>query len=198
MNPVSKQHAACDAFISRVFAQPQNPKPCCFKGCSACCSEALYASEAEADFILAGMTAAQKAQAVSRLDDWIAKVRPILPEHMPDAMSYRRLQAPCPLLVDGLCSVYQRRPFGCRQFYALGNPKDCDLPAREHQKFAAFSDDLFRSIGPPVTVNGALVLDHLGVWLAQKILGLKLFSASRQTMNQWEIELATVTGKYEL
>lgn len=177
-NAVAEDHAKCDTFIAAVFKQPQNQKPCCVKGCSACCSEPIYASNAEVDYILEAMTPEQKAEVSAKVAAWMDKVTPILPQNMPDAVQYRQLDAPCPLLKNKLCSVYERRPFGCRTWLAIGNAKDCNLPTRSHQKFAIMPREMFHFLGKPATVGGFLVLDHLGVLLAERLLGVKIQSAS--------------------
>lgn len=196
MTTVAENHAGADAFIARCQNAPQSAKPCCFKGCHACCYEAVYASEAEADYIIEAMTPEQRSEVSAKLNDWFEKVRAILFKKMPNAMLYRKLNVPCPLLKDGLCSVYERRPFGCRAFFAIGNPKDCDLPARSHQKFAVFPDAIFRASGAPATVNGSLRLDHLGVWLLDRLLGLQVHSGSRITLSQKHIARAEEAGKF--
>lgn len=196
MNTVAQNHAGADAFIARCLNAPQNKKPCCFKGCHACCSEAIYASEAEVDHLIEPMTPEQRAEVAGKLNAWLEKVRAILPERMPHAIKYRELNAPCPLLKDGLCSVYDRRPFGCRAYFAIGNPQDCELPARKRQKFSIFPDGVFRSSGPPATVNGVLRLDHLGVWLLDRLLGVQVHSASRMTLEQKHIDRAEAAGRF--
>lgn len=185
---VAENHRRCDAFVELCFRQPQNAKHCCTKGCHACCSEQLYVSEAEADHILEALTAEQKAEVIERLNVWIQKVTPVLPKGELFSDEYRKLDAPCPLLKNGLCMVYSRRPMGCRTFFALGNPKDCDLPNRAHQKFSKFSDDLFLNMGIPAMVGGRLLLDHLGVLFAERLLGLKLFSAARKVAFRSQIK----------
>ncbi len=47
-------------------------------------------------------------------------------------------RTPCPLLAaDGTCSVYQYRPFNCRTFHALDDPKLCATPGKSHAVYGA-------------------------------------------------------------
>lgn len=38
---------------------------------------------------------------------------------------YSGLDIPCPLLSDGLCSIYQQRPLACREYYVSSPPAWC-------------------------------------------------------------------------
>jgi Fe-S-cluster containining protein len=184
MSQTAKQDCErVDKFVSAVFSQPQNKKPCCTKGCHACCSELVIASNAEVDYILEGMSEAHRAEVTGKLTEWLEKIKPMLghdavTEGM--ALQYRELNAPCPLLKHGLCSVYDRRPMGCRVYFALEKPENCEGAGRENQMFAKFPDELFKYLGPPAAVKGHLVLEHLGLLLAERLLGIKLESGSRQ------------------
>lgn len=181
MNAVAAQHALEDRYIAKTLMANPEMKPCCTPGCSACCSEAVYASEAEVLHIIGGLTLDQIGEVKARLPEWLAKTKPLMDQDMPNATAYRLLDAPCVLLQNKLCSAYERRPFGCRVWFALQNPSHCDLPHRTHQLYAYFSNDLFRATGVPAMLNGKLMFDHLGVLLAEKLLGLKIPTASRKT-----------------
>lgn len=46
----------------------------------------------------------------------------------------------CPFIgIDGGCSVYDSRPFNCRTFHTLDDPKYCVNPAEEHQVYGSAS-----------------------------------------------------------
>lgn len=180
---VKEDQRRIDEFVAAAFNQPQNHKPCCTKGCHACCSELVIASNAEVDYILESLSEVDKAIIAAKLPEWIEKVKPLLNQNCIEeklALSYRLLNAPCVFLKDGLCSVYERRPMGCRVYFAYSNPENCEGPEREHQMFAKFPDKLFEHVGMPATVNGYIVLEHLGLLLAERLLGVKLKSGSRE------------------
>jgi Fe-S-cluster containining protein len=192
MNSVSAHHAKADAYVQRCFTARPELKPCCAASCHACCSEPVYASQAEVEHIVETMTPDQVAQVKTRLPRWLEQItQSIRDQNMPDALAYRALNVPC-LLLDtglGLCTVYPRRPFSCRVWFALQNPADCDLPARAHQKFADFQPGIFYATGIPVAVHGQVILDHLGVLLAEKLLGLDIPSASRKSQPLFKLKL---------
>jgi Fe-S-cluster containining protein len=181
MKEITEQHAAIDRYVDRAFRENPAMKPCCRPGCFACCSEAVYAGEAEVLHIIESLTLEQIAEVKVRLHEWLEKTAPLMKQNMPDAIAYRQLHAPCVFLKAGLCSVYARRPMGCRVWFALKNPDHCELPFREHQQYANFSPEIFYHIGHLVFVDGLHVMDHLGILLAEKLLGLKISSGSRTT-----------------
>jgi hypothetical protein len=72
------------------------------------------------------------------------------------------------------------RPFSCRIFFAMGNPNDCMMPQREHQKFACFEPaKMAGMMAPFVEDQQTVVMDHLGVFLAEKLLGVDLRGRTR-------------------
>jgi Fe-S-cluster containining protein len=182
MNSVAAQHAQADAYVRRCYTARPELTPCCTAGCHACCSEPVYASQAEVAHIVETLTPRQIAEVKFLLPQWLQHTQPIMSQNMPDAVAYRALNVPCVLLDPGLglCTVYPRRPLSCRTWFALTNPAACDLPARSHQKYANFSPGIFYATGIPVAVNGMVIMDHLGVLLAEKLLGLDIPSASRK------------------
>ncbi|MFN3219892.1 MAG: hypothetical protein ACE367_25670 [Acidimicrobiales bacterium] len=44
------------------------------------------------------------------------------------AMRYFRLDQPCPLLFDGVCSVRDDRPLACREYLVTSDPAHCGQP----------------------------------------------------------------------
>ncbi len=105
-----------------AFAERQNMKVACFKGCHWCCHQAVFANSYELHFLsehinknfnpeeLEGLAkrSAQKHAVTSKLDE-------------SDILNYKW---PCPLLKDGSCSVYSARPVACR-IYLSTNQESC-------------------------------------------------------------------------
>lgn len=166
-------------------------KPCCAKGCHHCCSEALYADGREVDYIVAGFTEDQRQRVAERTKAWLVKAEPMLrmvptiKDEVLDALVYRNQNLPCPLLEGGLCMVYERRPMGCRTFLATGDPNDCAMPMRKHQKFAEFDwgnrtwVQLWQAW---FADTNRAVMDHVGVLLAERLLGEHPQSTVRREM----------------
>ena len=84
MNPVANEHARTDLFVTKMFEANPTKGSCCSAGCSACCSEAVYASEAEVLYIIENLTPMQKAEAAARLPQWLAQTEPLRDQNMPD------------------------------------------------------------------------------------------------------------------
>ena len=147
-------------------------KPTCAKGCSACCSERLQTTREEAALIWATLSAERRAELTPAIRAWARRFEAAeegLDNKGNKAVAYRRLNLVCPLLRDGLCSVYDVRPLGCRLHTAVGPRVRCeDLQQRPHQTFAVAEHagvvaflELARRLG-----NGTLEFADLAVWLA--------------------------------
>lgn len=170
------------AYIDGLMARsvPEG-KHCCKKGCHHCCSEPLYVDEREADLILEHLPAEHRELIEENIAAWLSKAAPFLERsEPPGAWEWREIDNPCPLLIDGLCSVYAHRPMGCRTFFALANPENCAMPMRKEQKFACWSNEQLAMMFLPFIKDEERVCgDHLGVFLAQKVLGLEVRSGAR-------------------
>jgi Fe-S-cluster containining protein len=189
MSTAAENHRRVDWFIQSTFAANPDTPHCCRAGCHTCCSEAVYASQAEINHIVESLSTQQVEQLKPRLVDWLARTEELRKEPYPKVDKYLGSNIPCPLLQGGLCSVYERRPFGCRVWFAFGDPQNCRLPMRHHQGLAQFSNALFEAMGLPAIVNGRLILDHLGVLLAERLLGLDIPSASRDDVDASKMKM---------
>ena len=96
-----------------IQKMPQAASVQCARGCNFCCHSAVSVSAPEVFRItrLIASTAVPRAgldsaAVVARAQ---ARTGPVL-----EAVLSRR--APCPLLIEGECGVYEDRPMGCRQF----------------------------------------------------------------------------------
>jgi Fe-S-cluster containining protein len=88
------------------------PKLACRRGCDYCCRGYVSATApqvfAAARAVRAGAAAYDAARA--RVAAAAARVRHV------DWLTRCRMHEPCPLLVDGACSIYAARPLACRGF----------------------------------------------------------------------------------
>ncbi|WP_440966445.1 YkgJ family cysteine cluster protein [Massilia sp. GER05] len=90
----------------------------CQKGCSHCCKIDVSVSRLEAEFIT-------------------HNGGPMLDQG--SSYSTNHTMA-CPFLAkDGACSVYESRPFNCRTFHTLDDPKYCEDGKVDHQVYGASS-----------------------------------------------------------
>lgn len=183
MNPAAKLHQATDTLVT--MAEVQGKLDHCCKNCTTphCCDEPVSSDLNEVRYALELLTPEQIEGVKQRLRVWLDKVEPsgLLAEKEPNAMAWRNLKATCPLLVDGRCSVYARRPFGCRMHFAHKNPENCAMPARTHQKYAGFLDNIMAQLCAPYFMEAKrLTFDNLGVLLAEILLEKKIHSGSRQ------------------
>lgn len=181
MHP-SELHKKADAFFSEVFRRNPAAKHCC-EGCrlAHCCYEPAYADTHEIKHAVDLLSEEQREQVKQRLPDWLAKVQPLLATEMPGALPYRRLQAPCPLLnlETNECMAYDRRPFGCRSFFARENPEHCALEHRERQQYGEFPGS-YNVLAEYFFSHQTLEMDHIGALLIEALTGTSCETESRK------------------
>lgn len=89
----------------------------CQKGCRACCKIPVTISRLEAEYI-----------------HLMARI----PINEVGTGRQAALGESCPLLSEaGECSVYPFRPFNCRTFHTLDDPRYCDTPGEIHQVYGS-------------------------------------------------------------
>lgn len=179
-----------DKFLSLVVekARTEGLVPSCSRGCSACCSEPVYAERREAEHAIEAIKTLppeEQAAILERLKAWLEKIRgnPILKEEQPNVFEYRKLRLPCPLLnqKNGDCLVYANRPMGCRLHYAVGPRQNCeDDEKRRDQTYMYVQDPM---LGPMMELldgkPGDILMEHFGLHLAELMLGEHVESESR-------------------
>ena len=103
----------------------------CRAGCADCCTVNLQATSAEARFFLQALSPEEKKDLWNRIRS--LRTRPRLrPKVTPNEMAALYMAGkeppmeedfvfePCPFLgKDHLCTIYERRPFGCRSVFSL-------------------------------------------------------------------------------
>lgn len=180
-----------DAVIAVSMNNPESIKPCCSKGCSTCCSEALMANRSEVEHMREGYPEDQLEALKSRTQKWLDEFMPFQNAETRDGLidGYKYLDADikCPFLVNGLRSVYERRPMGCRVYFAQGDPDNCKMPNRRTQLISDydFSHPLWTRLWLRFAQSHrGLYMDHLGIHLHNLPFGTELKSS--------------VTSKYEV
>ncbi len=95
----------------------------CRKGCSYCCNYRVeaYSYEIIALYyhIQAQFKTDLKEQLLSRIQEAANKIAPL------DPVSHYKTNIQCPMLLDGVCSVYAVRPMACAAFYS-SNSSTCE------------------------------------------------------------------------
>ena len=131
--------------------------------------------------MLQALSADQKEIVRQNTRSWVDLVVPtgILRCREIDAIRYREYEIACPFLHEHRCMAYDRRPFACRSFYAVGDPLRCQTVHRAHQTFVGFGDELMARLCAPQMALVAsqapvVTLRQLGVWLADKLLGVQI------------------------
>jgi Fe-S-cluster containining protein len=113
LSPCSRAVAYLNALFDRSIPAADRQHLACRAGCAHCCQQMVQVHPAEAFFLAA--------QLQGRLET-IAAVQSAAGQAAQDAKGKFWLR--CPLLVDGLCSVYDARPLSCRAFASI-DVNDC-------------------------------------------------------------------------
>lgn len=97
----------------------------CIKGCSHCCSMAVALTKEEAVVI---------ADVVKRDKISIDKKKLKLQKGIQPGEWHKlsREDATCVFLKDGLCSIYEHRPFSCRYHFVVKSNEMCDIHKYPH------------------------------------------------------------------
>ena len=121
---VSETYSAIDSLIESLteFAQRQNKRIDCKKGCEWCCHQPVFALDYELeylnDFINRNFTQELKNVIKKRAVDKNNKLGMLKETDLLNA------KFPCPLLENGACMAYSARPMACR-IYLSGNVNSC-------------------------------------------------------------------------
>ncbi len=123
---IKRQIAALQKIYALYDAHARSLNTACEKYCATCCTCNITLTRVEARLILSEMDAprisALRARIQSRLKDprFIPKVTTnqmaemCLSRKAPPEEAIDPAWGSCPLLTDGICSIYALRPFGCR------------------------------------------------------------------------------------
>lgn len=111
-------------FESSLAANPSPDKLACRMGCAHCCHHYVSVSAPEALLLARAIRATEKEQPTLAMPHLATRLAAAA-GRTPAERQGKRI--PCPLLIDGACSVYGERPMVCRQTVA----RDIDLCRRE-------------------------------------------------------------------
>lgn len=200
MNPVDRAHAYIDRFMAHVAksaAAKGRPASCKGPGCFWCCKEPVYAEREEAKHIVSQLTPAARTALVPKVQAWWDKFfsSGLCEMPHPDEIKgkgwmirYRAQNLWCPMLKDGKCSDYERRPASCRYHIASGSPKRCEddhlrlkqhfITTDQHGNANATALGMLCQSAPTALFE----FDHLGIWLGHLLLGKTERSAGAQNI----------------
>jgi Fe-S-cluster containining protein len=89
----------------------------CEKGCTACCKLDVEVSEPEIIYIYTYMSNILEKEQLdaffNQIEDTVSIIKDI-----DDIDEYAKLQIPCVFLHNGACSIYEVRPFICREYHS--------------------------------------------------------------------------------
>ena len=155
----------------------------CKKGCFACCFQPIEIFTFEKPilegFIKNQMNEEQRNSISERTVLWLdffnkntSNIEPLSPHEA--FVNFRskaeRIPFPCPLLIDGKCSVYKARPLGCRTHSVNDDKKNCEI-----DKLRNSSEDSMqlRSYAIQILKNGGVSLEVVPLTYALvEILGV--------------------------
>ena len=121
---VKNLHQMVDELVNSFseFAERQNQKPACKKGCHWCCHQPVFALDYELDylrdFISGNFDSSTQKQIAARAAKKNKKLKNLPGESLLNS------KFPCPLLENGICLAYSARPVACR-IYLSSNLESC-------------------------------------------------------------------------
>lgn len=202
MTPLSDLYKFVDDTVAHALAEVlarEGTTPPCRKGCFHCCREPAYCSRRAVDYMLESLSPDQRAAVETRTRVWLTQFQQggFESQKQPSAFTYRGKYLWCPLLENGACLAYERRPEACRTFIAKSDPDACrDDIKRVSQKFMGIPGliDVFMRR----EINGLgdgeeLCMDHIGILLAEALFGYDQPSAARIRIRREGDELKVIT-----
>lgn len=111
---IESLYSAIDGLNDSIvaLAERQNLGVACHKGCQWCCHQAVYANSYELHFLSEKIKTRFASEKILKWVE-IAETKFAATSVMNEE-ELAKFKAPCPLLEDGACSVYEARPMACR------------------------------------------------------------------------------------
>jgi Fe-S-cluster containining protein len=121
---IESLYSAIDGLNDSILALAERQKMgmACHKGCHWCCHQAVYANSYELHFLSEKIKNGFSSEKISKwMEAAEAKFTVTSQMNEEELSNYK---APCPLLENGACSVYDARPMACR-IYLSTKLKTC-------------------------------------------------------------------------
>ena len=111
---IESLYAAIDGLNDSILAlaKKQNMAVTCFKGCHWCCHQAVFANSYELHYLTEKIKVTFTSDMLSDLNKR-TQAKDAITQNLNDneVLEYKY---PCPLLIEGVCSIYAARPMACR------------------------------------------------------------------------------------
>lgn len=172
------------AKLKEKSAAVGKPITCRGKGCCHCCYEPVYCSTQEVAYILESLDDTQKVLLKMFVRSCIERIKPsgLFDKDLPPVKDWLAFHVECPFLIDGNCSIYERRPYACRTHMAIYDPDWC-RDRRLEQKYAMWDEEGQSLLGRALLyahADGELVFDNLLALLNNALGGEHMETASAQ------------------
>lgn len=95
-----------------ALAERQNINVACFKGCHWCCHQAVFANSYELHYLSEKIKEQFKVRQITEIINKATEKHNYTAKLTEEQIL--KYKSPCPLLVDGSCSIYLARPMACR------------------------------------------------------------------------------------
>lgn len=111
---IESMYSAIDDLNDSILALAERQKMnvACHKGCQWCCHQAVYANSYELHFLSEKIKTKFPPEKIAK---WLKNAETkFAATSVMDEKELAKYKAPCPVLEDGACSVYEARPMACR------------------------------------------------------------------------------------
>lgn len=148
----------------------------CGRKCSACCAEPAMCTRQEAEVLAEAfreLPPEDQERVRGSLREWLVRFDAANLGALAIAglFAYRAAKLPCPFLKNQECSVYESRPLCCRGHFALGPRESCEQDALRPDQTYVMVDQVMMECYATMLEHEDIVLDHIGIWLAELLLG---------------------------
>ena len=96
----------------------------CEKGCAYCCYTKVELSAPEAFYIYSHLKSTLNKEQLNAIFESIKQISEVT-SIIPTQEEHARLKLPCIFLHEGMCSIYDQRPFICREYHSV-NMQSCE------------------------------------------------------------------------
>lgn len=163
---LAKKHTIEDVILAFYDNESKMPpvNAACKKGCAYCCNIQVSISKPEAEIIIDHC----RANNIKIDFNYLEKQR-----YLNEQSHAKSDASKCVFLKDNVCSIYNVRPFSCRNYYVVSKPVNCDAVRFPHGRTVVLLDDEREAIrGAVMTyLNKRKIADQNSI--ARTLLSLK-------------------------